>query len=743
MVTDILPAIVGPRFEVRYMNNKRNGTFSRYRGQLATAAVLLPLSSLAQDTMLEEILVTAEKRGAVSIMDSSFAISAISGASIEMQGLTRTSDILSQVPGVSPASANENITTIQIRGVSALVGDSTVGYYLDDLPYTQVGQTFVPELNPFDLARVEVLRGPQGTLYGASSQGGTVRIITNDPVMNEFSGKLDLGYSTTDGGGDSYQAQGALNIPIVDDLLAARVVASKVDREGFIDLPLTGEDDYNGFESETYRAKVLFTPTERLSIKGSWWRNTNEGGRMEATEDYEFFPVFAVFDPVTFAPVGVQPVTAAELESSTEFDLASLTVQYDFDAFSLYSSSSWIDASQDLQLNVYGVPLDLPLENESFSQELRLSSTTDSAVSWTVGAFYLDMEQDQGLNSGFVLDGIGAIISPASQTALISEQWALFGEVEYQFSHTLSVLIGARYFEDERSAEDLLPSITDPLDLFGIPSKRSENFSKSTARINISWTPADDALYYLNIAQGFRSGAANAGTSLLTGALSGIPIDPFADEEDLISYEVGGKITLAESGWAIEAAAYYLDWQDVITLLGVISPITNTPINFSENAGDVEGIGAEINLVYQGSEGLMLQFGGNVNQTEYQQDLPGAGIESGDQVAFAPEVTWSASASYSWDIGSSGLRGMAFFAAQHVDERADYALGFPTVSSESVTLAQARIGVQGQGWTLYLTGENLFDEDAGVTNLATNANAGIPMTRARPRTFGLNLQLGF
>ena len=128
MVTDILPEIVGPRFEVRYMNNKRNGTFSRYRGQLATAAVLLPLSSLAQDTMLEEILVTAEKRGAVSIMDSSFAISAISGASIEMQGLTRTSDILSQVPGVSPASANENITTIQIRGVSALVGDSTVGY---------------------------------------------------------------------------------------------------------------------------------------------------------------------------------------------------------------------------------------------------------------------------------------------------------------------------------------------------------------------------------------------------------------------------------------------------------------------------------------------------------------------------------------------------------------------------------------------------------------------------------------
>lgn len=725
------------------MNNKRKGTFLRYRVPLATAAALLPITSVAQDTMLEEILVTAEKRGAVSIMDTSFAISAISGASIEMQGLTKASDIMSQVPGVSPATANENITTIQIRGVSGTVGDSTVGYYLDDLPYTQVGQPFVPELNPFDLARVEVLRGPQGTLYGASSQGGTVRIITNDPVMNEFSGKLDLGYSSTDGGGESYQAQGALNIPIIDDILAARVVASKVDREGFIDLPLTGEDDYNGFESDTYRAKVLFTPTEKLSIKGSVWHNTIEGGRMEATEDYEFSPVFAVFDPVTFAPVGVQPVTASQLDSETEFDLYSLTVEYAFENFSLYSASSKIEASQFLQLNIYGVPLELPLENENFSQEIRLSSTGDSPLSWTVGAFYADLEQDQGLNSGFVLDGIGEVISPASRTNLTSEQWAVFGEVEYQVSETLSVLFGARYFEDDRTAEDLLPSITEPLELFGIPAKRSESFSQPTARINVAWTPNDDALYYLNIAQGFRSGTANAGTSILTGTLSGIPVDAFTDEEDLISYEVGGKITLADSGWAIEAAAYYLDWQDVITLLGVISPITNTPINFSENAGDVEGIGAEINLVYQGVEGLMLQFGGNVNQTEYQQDLPGAGIESGDQVAFAPEVTWSASASYNWDIGSSGLRGMAFFAAQYVDERADYSLGFPPVSSDSVTLAQARIGIQGEGWTLYLTGENLFDEDAGVTNLATNANLGIPMTRPRPRTFGLNLQLGF
>lgn len=715
----------------------------RYQSQLAAIAFLLPLTSFAQEMVLEEILVTAEKRGEVSIMDTSFAISAISGSSIEMQGLTKASDILSQVPGVSPATANENITTIQIRGVSGLVGDSTVGYYLDDLPYTQVGQVFVPELNPFDLARAEVLRGPQGTLYGASSQGGTVRIITNDPVMNEFSGKLDLGYSNTDGGGDSYQTQGALNIPIVDDLLAARVVASKVDREGFIDLPLTGEDDYNGFESETYRAKLLFTPTEKLSIKGSFWHNTIEGGRMEANEDYEFFPAFAVFDPVTFAPVGAQPVTAAQLDSSTEFDLYGLTVEYDFENVTLYSSSSWIDASQFLQLNIYGVPLELPLENDSFSQEIRLSSNGNNNLSWTVGAFYLDMEQDQGLNSGFVLDGIGEFISPASRTNLTSEQWAIFGEVSYQFSETLSVLFGARYFEDDRTAEDLLPSITGPLGMLGIPAKRGESFSKPTGRVNVSWTPNDDSLYYLNIAQGFRSGTANAGTSVLSGVISGIPVDAFTDEEDLISYEVGGKITLAESGWSIEAAAYYLDWQDVITLLGVISPITNTPINFSENAGDVEGIGAEINLVYGGVEGLMLQFGGNVNQTEYQEDLPGAGIESGDQVAFAPEVTWSASATYNWDIGARGLRAMAFFGAQFVDERADYALGFPPVSSDSVTLAQARIGVQGKGWTIYLTGENIFDEDAAVTNLATNANVGLPPSRPRPRTFGVNLQFDF
>ncbi|NIB38266.1 TonB-dependent receptor [Pseudomaricurvus alkylphenolicus] len=717
---------------------------------MAAAFLAIPCGhAVAEDVarlMLEEIIVTAEKIGAKSIMDTSFSISAMTGEQLEDQGVVSVADAIAGNPGVSSVELFGGSNTVQIRGVSSLFGDATVGYYMDDLPYTQVGQQFVPDMNPYDLERIEVLRGPQGTLYGASSQGGTVRVLTRSPEHNEFEFKANGGISSTSGHGDSWKAQAAINLPLIEDVLSARVVASRVDQAGFIDLPLTGENDYNDSEDESYRAKLLFTPTDNLSIKLTAWHSEVASAVPYADKDYEFSPVFIEFDPAALPlpiPAGVRPVTADDLTNRIEFDLYNLVLEYDFEQVSLYSTTSLIENKQQLDQNVLGAPVLLPIENRTLNQELRLAYTGEGSLSWTAGVFFMDARQEQQVIAGTLLAGLpDPVLTVVADQEKRSTQWAVFGELHYELSDEWTLTLGSRYFEDEREEEDLGALTIAGLNALGFDAKRSQDLDKVTGRVNLAYAPDGDSLYYLNVAQGFRSGVAQQGISLLSAVAAGIAAPEFSESEDLISYELGTKLSFMDDALTLEAALYYLQWDDIITLLGTVDPNSGLPISYAENVGEADAVGVDIGVLYRGVPGLTLQIAANFNSTEYGDDLPLANIADGDTVTQVPEATMSVSAAYQWPLADTGLNGRFYTAYQYTDSRPDYTVGFST-ESDSFAVLNARLGVEAEHWSLYLTGENLTDEDGRISLFAQTAIAGVPASRMRPRTLGVEASLRF
>ncbi len=202
------------------------------RGEEAVEA-----ADLAPPQKLEEIVVTALKGGqGTSVADTAMAISAFTGADLEGIGAVDIDGFIKQIPGVSLTSRDPANTRIQIRGVSGDVGDALIGYYLDDFPIVSLNAVSTPQVVPFDLERVEVLRGPQGTLYGAGSLGGTVRMLTNQPDLSMLTGKIDLSYQDIDQGGTIDTVQGMVNVPLIEDVWGLRVMGHWRDQDGWVDL---------------------------------------------------------------------------------------------------------------------------------------------------------------------------------------------------------------------------------------------------------------------------------------------------------------------------------------------------------------------------------------------------------------------------------------------------------------------------------------------------------------------------
>ncbi|NIB42430.1 TonB-dependent receptor [Pseudomaricurvus alkylphenolicus] len=728
--------------------------------------VLLPLamgvaqaqaSEPEEEFLLEEIIITATRRAeGTSIMDTGLSVDAMTGTELEAKGYTSIMEALSSSPGVSVAE-NVNVgPAIQIRGVSAIVGAAVVGYYLDDLPYTRITGNVAPDLNPYDLNRVEVLRGPQGTLFGVGAQGGVVRVITQDPVMNEFSGKVTAGYATTGGGDDSNKLQGAINIPLIEDTLAMRVVAAQVNDGGYIDLTASGEDNYNETEDTSLRVKLLWTPTEELSVVASYWSSEREGHQNFADDNHQAVYTLTNFDTLFDLALGpallpgytpmlgvsefAQVAGSELLKAETSNDLYGLKIEYVTDTYTFLSTTSYLEGS-----NLSGTIFDLPglgsvaslveyPKLDTFAQEFKLSSSNGGSWNWTLGTVYLDMENQDQTTTSFAAENpanwvvIGPLLSLAPEvvspsTTTDSKSWAVFGETIHQIGEQWELTVGLRYYEDDRDQS----------------GAESSSFDKVTGRINLTWTPTQDSLYYANIATGFRSGALNVETLIAAAATQTQPINvpSSIDPDEVISYEIGGKWTLLDGHLQLETVAYYLEWDDIQTLLyGVIN---NSLEGWAENANSAAGAGFEFVATYQYG-GLNLSASGNWNGIEYEGDLPSAGISDGDAMMNVPELTWNAAATYTWPLGE--LTGMAFLSATYTDERSDYGPGM-SYTTEDFTVLNARIGVESQQWSVFLTGSNITDENPEVSQLAILASLGADPVRMRPATYGVEFNYKF
>lgn len=695
------------------------------------------------DGVLDQIVVTAQKR-AQALMDVPLSVTAFRGEVLEERGLRGVSDFIGLTPGVSVRPSNNGLASIQIRGISTALGDGTVGFYLDEIPFSVVSATISPNMRSFDLERVEVLRGPQGTLYGQGSMGGTVKLITKAPELNAYGAKVDLATGVKHGGDMNYLANGAINLPLVEDKLAVRLVASYQENGGFLDDLTSGREDVNTYKSRNYRAKVLLTPNDDLRITASAWLQ----------RDVSKFSSGGFDDGTLIGGPGGDDVL------HVDGDTYNAVIEYDLDFAHLTSSTSYMEfgiASNNYSLiaspgATTTVAVDSDSGNDVFAQELRLVSSGEGPFNWSVGGLYTDVKLDAKsfVDVSTVIPDFVTVGTVTDVTGGIdSETWAVFGEASMLlFDGFVEPLIGLRYFEDKRTglAETTVSSTLDfvnnpPPDMSSVVTTidggTPETFTTFNPRFNVAFHLSEDWLAYVNVAKGFRSGGGNGGDGIALAASLGLDAKTYTPDK-VWSYEVGTKAELFDRKLALEAALYYNDWKDI--QMQSLDSITGTA--FVINAGDAHTKGLEFGVTYQPIEGLTLQGSGNINESKLDEINPALGpvlyYQKGDRLDYIPKLQLNASATYKWDLGWEGdYEGFVFGSVNH-----NSAMTRTTIdgvfTGDPITSVNLRVGAQNERWGVFLYVDNLLNEDDRVTNFIDNTGE-----RIQPRVIGLNVRANF
>ncbi len=665
---------------------------------------------------IEEVVVTAQKREQ-SIRDVPISVAALGGTELKQRRINDFSDLSMAVPSLSiPERGGAGDRFIFLRGMGSIQGSTPlVGIYLDEASVTTFPGASL-NLQTYDMARVEVLRGPQGTLYGVGSMGGTIKFITEEPQLDEVGGRADASISHTKGGDPSYRMNGVINVPIIDDELAMRVVGTYVNRGGWMEQPALDRENINDEELAELRTRLRWLAGERLEMNATAIVHRGNSGAPSTGEDDQGNYSQAFSDPTT--PSG-----------GHDYELYNLTLDYDLDVAHLLSTTSYVDAERRQREIGYRVPFGLDEASlyhakfsedsisKSFTQEVRLSSSGGSAWNWLVGAFYRDAELDSQFDNfrfgppgqDFVFDVL---------TNVETRSWAVFGETSYSFNDRLEIGLGLRYFEDRQTAADFVAATED-----------DANFDAVSPRIFLSYDVNDDIKVYASASEGFRSG----------GLAGGIGVRPF-EPDTVWSYELGSKMSLWQGRLSADVAVFYSEYSD--TQVDSINLVGNDLRQYTSNAGDAEikGIDWEVSLL--ASENLSLGMGGEVIDTEFVEIRSvSASHAVGDPLDFIPDYHVSLWGQYDAELFD--------WAESYV--RLDYTQKGPSrygnrticecfeSYSGTINMLNAIVGFSRDDWSLRIFAKNLLNERGYVDAESIEEIAA----RARPRTVGIELGFGF
>jgi outer membrane receptor protein involved in Fe transport len=699
------------------------------RSIAALAAALVVTGATAQETprMLEETVVTAQKREQ-ALMDVPLSVQAITAEDLATRGTTDYSDLLQIIPSASFVSATApGFETIQMRGIaSGTTGDATVAYYVDDVAFGIPNLQIAPPARFYDLERLEIIRGPQGTLYGQGAMGGMIKFVTNAPDLEAFDFKVRGSASSTDGGDGNYNTDAVINAPVVDGKFGLRISGGYEDLGGFADAPDYPGKDVNSAELSNIRTRALWLATDSLSVSGSYWH-------IKADQDFNNTFSNEINKPTIINTFGIKGFT------NTEVDTGDLTLDWELPFADLISASGYTEHKLDFvyPLDTSGFPSsnDSTFKTDSFTQEIRLVSNDEqSAWNWVAGAYYRDATVDNDIL--YLIDvGLGSIDFPViNQTGdLSTESYNIFGELSRVFlDDKLTALVGLSYFEDTRKTTDGKEYLDLDRTLFlRVPGDKA-TFDSTNPRFNLMYSPSDNGNVFLNVAKGFRSGTIQTQASVDAAEAIGVPTSTGVDPDEVWSYEVGTKWQLADNSVLVEAAVYYSDWKDIQIQFptgGVIA---------LANGGDADIYGIDLALVWATPlDGLNVQFSGNYNESEFSRVDPGISlsvptIAKGEQIPLVPQSNASLSADYSWDIGG-GLTGFAFAAYSYRDSQINTS---GEKSGEPVDV-RARLGVGSEHWTATLFGNNLLNDDDAVL---ISAVGGVQRQILRPLSVGIELE---
>lgn len=726
-------------------------------------------SSAADETpqdprVLENVVVSAQKRGEESLQDVAISASVISSETIDRRQLVGMDDYLRTVPGVTYQEYGAGRSTIVIRGISADPQENvqTTGTYINETPLTGLGDFGVssPELKLIDVERIEILRGPQGTLYGASSVGGTVRVITRQPRLDEFGGSIAATLSSTGSqGGTNYHGEGIVNLPIVRDAFAVRAVGYRYEDSGYYrnvaasdpvkaaSAERTGalaldRDDVGEATVSGGRLAARWVPNEQLSI------DVMVLGQSIEQEGNPYGDLrLGKFDQARYSRFS----TGRSEYTEDELGLWNLLVSYDAGPVALVSSTSWTEYenTQDWDVGQFWTFLyedDAPIfirndtDTDSFVQELRVNSQWNYPINFLAGLYYEDIDltghQIVEWDGDPSFDPFGGDLLFDGTFRSQKEQRAFFGEVSWDIGLAWVATVGARRFSYETDSTEF----ADGFVVGGSYENRTD--SEETGenyKANLSYAPSDGSLFYAQWSQGFNPGypvtavpgdCDQDGDGLVDGI--GLPFPDQVLADSLDSYELGSTLSFADGRVIVRGAVYYNEWTDIPILL-----VGDCAVGFPYNAGEAMTSGLELEGSAQIGAQWRLDFGVGYTKAELTADAPGLGMD-GDRLPGTPEY-----------MGTLGLQFDTFVGRYEAYARGDmaYVGGYYNNLQEEgreigdYTTLDLSAGVRLDDWEVQVFMHNAGDADAATWIYRFDEYPSA--FRLRPRTAGVKLRYFF
>ena len=683
----------------------------------AAAAAQAAPAAPAKDE-LTDIVVTASRSGAESLQKVPIAVSVVNIDQITKSGQGNLSDLAKFTPSLSITEGAPGFNKFNRRGLSTggyATSDtsdrSLVAVYLDDTPISVQGQT--PDLKVYDLERVEILRGPQGTLFGAGSMAGTIRFVTAKPSLTKTFGTAEAGVATTEHGAASYNIRGMINLPIVSDTLAVRANFYVGRDGGFIDnIGLRNKQNANSNNTYQGRVAVRWTPSPDLTVDGSitYERSIARGlnsafsglapytvltNGPEGTDDrFRLYQLGADYDAgfANLIVTGAYTDRAIGFDASVEPQIgyffqdygSALTPQTNtyplFEAPTAYSDN----LARSLPAELYQIDQKL----KDYMGEARLVSKSGGPLKWTVGVFY--EQQDRHLRQDIPTAGFdtlsyvnyfyGPFAVPGgkynSQTVdgafqpndifsglqdVNEHQFAAYADGTWHVTDRLDLTAGVRYFNFKEKYylfESGFYGVVNHVPLTTNATLKSNGFNP---RGNISYKVNDDFLVYGEVAKGFRYGGGNQPVPIGTAGIAGQCASNLASygytaapltfgPDKLWNYTIGEKAKLAGGRITLNASAYYIDWSDVQTRLRL-----NCSYFFTDNKGKITSKGLELETMIKATPELTLSLSGSINDSKANGDIPTVGAFDGDRTPYYPKYTANFQAFYDRPVGHGDL----------------------------------------------------------------------------------------
>ena len=772
---------------------------------LAASSTIVAAPVLAQEAgneelMLEEITVTASKR-VQSLQDVPISVIALNSQAIEELGITSFTDYVMQIPNVSFKSFGApGGATIYMRGVAdggdANASGSTpsVGLYLDEQPVTAIGSNL--DIHIYDIERIEALGGPQGTLFGASSQSGTVRIITNKPQTESFEAGFDLGGFGTSGGDASYSVDGFVNIPFGENV-ALRAVAWYVDEGGWIDniagtrtYQLEGgygyneayyppapygrtrtidnddliQDDFNDLEKTGLRAAL------RINL-GDYWA-ASLGVITQKTESDGVWE----YDPTLVGEDTIQRYNPDFQED--KFTQGSLTIEGEFGNAQLVYAGAYLDREVDYasDYSAYGedayfVPyyacdysatgIDLETQSNTdctsldewytednqykrSSHELRLASTGDSRFQYVVGLYYEDAEHDYFLKWN-QFEMAPTLQVPGSTPGLFfrtdqvreDKQTAIFGELTYNFTDTFSGTFGVRYFDETHKVSGVVgwgPGnfCKDTPDCRDTNADSKTSTDDTVFKGNLTWHVSDDAMIYVTFSEGYRPGGLNRDP--------GLPSQEWVPDF-LTNYEFGWKSTWNDGRVRWNGAAYFMDWDDIQYTVYNFSLSACCGNVYNLSTAEVKGFETDISILASENFTLSAAVAYNKGKTTDDFVLPNGllSVPDGTELPNVPEWKGNILGRYTFNLGD--MPAYAQLSWSYNGKSWSEIVPNTRNKQDSYNLLNFRTGIDRDSWGVDLFVNNLTDEVAQFYVQPRNYEPTVVTNR--PRSYGLRYWMRF